>query len=94
MGDQHIIKFNCRDQFKVVVFVQFADRDGLGDIETTLNLCGDLYRSCINVIFAYAEVNKENKHIYQDCDDVNQGGNGALQHVRLLSSYVIINGII
>ena len=44
-GDRHAIKFNCRDQFMVMSFAQFTDRAGLRDIETTLNLCGDLYRS-------------------------------------------------
>ena len=41
-GDRHAIKFNCRDQFMVMSFAQFTDRAGLRDIETTLNLCGDL----------------------------------------------------
>ena len=49
-GDRHVIKFNCRDQFMVMSFAQFTDRSGLRDIETTLNLCGDLYRSGIKVI--------------------------------------------
>ena len=44
-GDRHAIKFNCRDQFMVMSFAQFTDRSGLRDIETTLNLCGDLYKS-------------------------------------------------
>ena len=49
-GDRHAIKFNCRDQFMVMSFAQFTDRAGLRDIETTLNLCGDLYRSGIKAI--------------------------------------------
>ena len=49
-GDRHAIKFNCRDQFMVMSFAQFTDRAGLRDIETTLNLCGDLYRSGIKVM--------------------------------------------
>ena len=35
-GDRHAIKFNCRDQFLVMSFAQFTDRNGLRDIETTL----------------------------------------------------------
>jgi len=31
-------------------FAQFTDRSGLRDIGTTLNLCGDLYRSGIKVM--------------------------------------------
>lgn len=49
-GDRHAINFNCRDQFMVMSFAQFTDRSGLRDIETTLNLCGDLYRSGIKVM--------------------------------------------
>jgi hypothetical protein len=49
-GDRHAIKFNCRDQFMVMSFAQFTDRAGLRDIETTLNLCGDLYRSGLKVM--------------------------------------------
>ena len=49
-GYRHAIKFNCRDQFMVMSFAQFTDRAGLRDIETTLNLCGDLYRSGIKVM--------------------------------------------
>lgn len=52
-GDRHAIKFNCRDQFMVMSFAQFTDRSGLRDIETTLNLCGDLYRSGIKVMPKY-----------------------------------------
>ena len=37
-GDRHAIKFNCRDQFLVMSFAQFTDRNGLRDIETTLRL--------------------------------------------------------
>lgn len=46
-GDRHYINFNCRDQFMVMSFAHFADRTGMRDIETILNLCGDLYRSGI-----------------------------------------------
>ena len=56
-GDRHAIKFNCRDQFI------------LRDIETTLNLCGDLYRSGINMMpkSTLAEANKKKDwRIYQD----------------------------
>ena len=49
-GDRHAIKFNCRDQFMVMSFAQFTDRAGLRDIKTTLNLCGDLYRSGLKVM--------------------------------------------
>lgn len=49
-GDRHAIRFNCRDQFMVMSFTQFTGRSGLRDIETTLNLCGDLYRSGIKVM--------------------------------------------
>ena len=68
-GDRHSIKFNCRDQFMVMSFAQFTDRVGLRDIETTLNLCGDLYRSGIKVMprSTLAEVNeKKDWRIYQD----------------------------
>lgn len=68
-GDRHAIKFNCRDQFMVMSFAQFTDRAGLRDIETTLNLCGDLYRSGIKAIprSTLAEANeKEDWRIYQD----------------------------
>lgn len=37
-------------KFMVMSFAQFTDRAGLRDIETTLNLCGDLYRSGIKAI--------------------------------------------
>ena len=50
-GDRHAIKFNCRDQFLVMSFAQFTDRRGLGDIETTLDLCShDLYRSGLKIM--------------------------------------------
>lgn len=49
-GDLHAIKFNTRDQFLEMSFAQFTDRSGLRDIETTLNLCRDLYRSGIKVM--------------------------------------------
>ena len=68
-GDRHAIKFNCRDQFMVMSVAQFTDRAGLRDIETTLNLCGDLYRSGIKVMprSTLAEVNeKKDWRIYQD----------------------------
>ena len=68
-GDRHAIKFNCRDQFMVMSFAQFTDRSGLRDIETTLNLCGDLYRFGIKVMHKYtlAEANeKKDWRIYQD----------------------------
>ena len=68
-GDRHAIKFSCRDQFMVMSFAQFTDRSGLRDIETTLNLCGDLYRSGIKVMpkSTLAEANeKKDWHIYQD----------------------------
>ena len=68
-GDRHAIKFNCRDQFMVMSFAQFTDRAGLRDIETTLNLCGDLYRSGIKVMprSTLAEANeKKDWRIYQD----------------------------
>ena len=67
-GDRHAIKFNCRDQFMVMSFAQFTDRAGLRDIETTLNLCGDLYRSGIKAIprSTLAEANeKKDWRIYQ-----------------------------
>ena len=50
-------------------FAQFTDRSGLRDIETTLNLCGDLYRSGIKVMpkSTLAEANeKKDWRIYQD----------------------------
>ena len=68
-GDRHAIEFNCRDQFMVMNFAQFIDRAGLREIETTLNLCGDLYRSGIKTlpIFTLAEANeKKDWRIYQD----------------------------
>ena len=68
-GDRHAIKFNCRDQFMVMSFAQFTDRTGLRDIETTLNLCGDLYRSGIKTMpkSTLAEANeKKDWRIYQD----------------------------
>ena len=68
-GNRHAIKFNCRDQFMVMSFAQFTDRAGLRDIETTLNLCGDLYRSGIKVMpkSTLAEANeKKDWRIYQD----------------------------
>ena len=68
-GDRHAIKFNCRDQFMVMSFAQFTDRAGLRDIETTLNLCGDLYRSGIKVMprSTLAEANeKKDWRIHQD----------------------------
>lgn len=48
--ERHAIKFNCRDRFMVMRFTQFTDRAGSRDIEITLNLCGDLYRSGIKVM--------------------------------------------
>lgn len=68
-GDRHAIKFNCRDQFRVMSFVQFTDRAGLRDIETALNLCGDRYRAGIKVMprSTLAEANeKKDWRIYQD----------------------------
>lgn len=68
-GDRHAIRFNCRDQFMVMSFTQFTGRSGLRDIETTLNLCGDLYRSGIKVMpkSTLAEANeKKDWRIYQD----------------------------
>lgn len=68
-GDRHAIKFNCRDQFMVMSFAQFTDRAGLREIETTLNLCGDLYRSGLKVMprSTLAEANeKKDWRIYQD----------------------------
>ena len=68
-GDRHAIKFNCRDQFMVMSFAQFTDRSGLRDIETTLNLCGDLYRSGIKVMpkSTLPEPNdKKEWSVYQD----------------------------
>lgn len=37
-GDRHAIKFTYWNQFMVMSFVQFTDRFGLRDIETTFNL--------------------------------------------------------
>ena len=68
-GDRHSIKFHCRDQFMVMSFAQFTDRAGLRDIETTLNLCDDLYRSVIKAMpkSTLAEANeKKDWRIYQD----------------------------
>ena len=68
-GDRYDIKFNCRDLFVVMSFAQFTDRAGLRDIKTTLNLCGDLYRSGIMVMprSTLAEANeKKDWRIYQD----------------------------
>lgn len=68
-GDRHSIKSSCRDQFMVMSFAQFTDRAGLRDIETTPNLCGDLYRSGIKAMprSTLAEANeKKDWHIYQD----------------------------
>lgn len=68
-GDRHANKFNCRDQFMVMSFAQFTERAGLRDIETTLNLCGDLYRSGLKVMprSTLAEANeKKDWRIYQD----------------------------
>jgi hypothetical protein len=68
-GDRHAVRFNCRDQFMVMSFAQFTDRSGLRDIETTLNLCGNLYRSGIKIMprSTLAEANeKKDWHIYQD----------------------------
>ncbi len=68
-GDRHAIKFKCRDQFMVMRFAQFTDRADLRDIETTLNLCGDLYRSGLKVMprSTLAEANeKKDWRIYQD----------------------------
>ena len=68
-GDRHAIKFNCRNQFMVMSFAQFTDRSGLRDIETTLNLCGDLCRSGIKVMpkSTLAEASeKKDWRIYQD----------------------------
>ena len=50
-------------------FKKCVDRFGLRDIETTLNLCGDLYRSGSKVMpqSTLAEANeKKDWHIYQD----------------------------
>lgn len=62
-GDRHAIKSNCRDLFMEMRFAQFTDRAGEGDIEFTLNLAGDLYRSVIKVIpcttLAVANENKD-----------------------------------
>ncbi len=50
-GNRHCIKFSCLDQFKVMSFAQFTNRNSLRDIETTLTLCsGDLYRSGIKMM--------------------------------------------
>lgn len=68
-GDRHAITFNCRGQFMVMSFAQFIYRSDMRDIETTLNLCGDLYRSSIKVMpkSTLAEVNeKKDWRIYQD----------------------------
>lgn len=69
-GDRHAIKFNCYGLFMVMSFTQFTDRSGLRDIEITLNLCGNLYRSGIIMVmprFTFAEVNeKKDRRIYQD----------------------------
>ena len=48
-------------------FAQFTDRAGLRDIETTLNLCGDLYRSGIKAIprSTLAEANEK-----KDCSTI------------------------
>ena len=64
-GDRHAIKFSCRDQFMVMSFSQFTDRSGLRDIETTLNLCGDLYRSGIKVMpkSTLAEANEKKRMV-------------------------------
>lgn len=60
-GNHHTIKFNTRDQFLVMSFVQFTDWTGLRDIETTLNLCSDLYKSGIKIMpkFTLAETNEK-----------------------------------
>lgn len=53
----------------VMSLAQFTDRSGLRDIETTLNLCGGLYRSGIKVMpkSTLAEANeKKDWLIYQD----------------------------
>ena len=53
----------------VMSFAQFTDRSGLRDIETTLNLCGDLCRSGIKVMpkSTLTEANeKKDWRIYQD----------------------------
>lgn len=68
-GNRHAIKFNCRDQFRVMSFAHFTDRGGFKDIETTLNLCGDLYRSWIKLMprSTLAQANeKKDWRIYQD----------------------------
>ena len=69
-GDWHAIKFNCRDQFLVMSYAQFTDRNGLRDIDTTLRLCSqDLYRSGLKVMpkSTLAEANeKRDWRIYQD----------------------------
>ena len=68
-GDRHSIKFSCCDQFMVMSFAQFTDRAGLRDIETTLNLCGDLHHSGIKAMprSTLAEANeKKDWRIYQD----------------------------
>lgn len=60
-GDRHANKSNCCEQF--------TDRADLRDIETTLNLCEDLYRSGINAMprFTLAKANeKKDWHISQD----------------------------
>ncbi len=69
-GNRHCIKFSCLDQFKVMSFAQFTDRNSLRDIETTLTLCAsDLYRSGIKIMpkSTLADANdKKDWHIYQD----------------------------
>ena len=73
-GDRHAIKFNCRDQFMVMSFAQFTDRAGLRDIETTLNLCGDLYRSGIKVMprSTLAEANKKKEEKIKELQEFIQ----------------------
>ena len=58
-GDRSI-KFRCR--------YQFTNKAGLRDIESTLNLCGDLYRSGIKEMprSTLAEANEKKDCIYQD----------------------------
>lgn len=69
-GDRHAFRFNSRNQFLVMSFVQFTDRSGLRDIETTLGLCSqDLYHSGLKIMpdSTLAEANKKKDwHIYQD----------------------------
>ncbi len=67
--DRHAIKFNCRDQLIVIRFAQFTDRASPRNIETTLYLCRDLYRSRIKVKTksTLTEANeKKDWRIYQD----------------------------